>query len=727
MHPLAGVRISLVSSEGATAYSGMIPGRIAGHYTFDEAHIDLRKICRFANASFIHAAVTGLDLQNRRILFPDRPPLGFDIVSINTGSTPRMRNIPGATDHALPVKPLGNFLRGWESIVQGLSSQSASPTRIVIVGGGAGGVELVLTLQHSLRHLTNDGSETRACAEFHLVTDSASVLPTHNRRVQGIFTRLLARRGIRVHLDHRVVAVKPGLLDCAAGGSIPYDRLIWTTDAEAPEWIHAAGLQTDPGGFLAVHATLQSISHPFVFGAGDVAAVLDQPRPKSGVFAVRQGPPLARNLRRALAGESLKPFIPQRRFLSLISTGDKYAIASRGPWAVEGAWVWRWKNGIDRRWMRQYQQLPFEEKQSAVAGRPPFVDLETWQNLSGIRCGGCGAKIGSRILTRALARLNVPAPREDVLIGLESPDDAAVIVAPPGMALVQTVDFFRALMSDPYLFGRIAATHALGDIFAMGGRPQSALALVMLPVALEARMEEQLYQLLAGASAVLTENAAVLAGGHTAEGLELVFGLAATGFVDPRRMFRKGGLKPGDQLILTKPLGTGALFAAEMRLAARGTWLEGAIASMLRSNRTAADCFSRHQATACTDVTGFGLLGHLLEMLRASPGVSAELFLPALPLLDGVQETFRAGIFSSLQGENSRSRNAIMNLDKAARAERFPVLFDPQTSGGLLAGVPARAARLCIDELHRDGCGDAAIIGAVVEGNSGETRVKVML
>jgi selenide,water dikinase len=719
MQPIPGVRVTLISKDVATSYSGMIPGYIAGHYTFDEAHIDLRPLCQFAGAAFYHAAVAGLDLAQKQVICSQRPPVRFDLLSINIGSTPRARNIPGALEHVLPVKPIDRFLRGWERIVSMAFATGGQPLRIAVVGGGAGGVELLLAARHRLLTMLDQHGGKARPIEFHLVTDTDRLLPTHNRRVQSKFTRLLREREVRVHLNHRVVAVKPDRLLCDPGAPLPCEATLWVISAAAPEWIGAAGLRTDAEGFLALNDALQSVSHPFVFGAGDVAAVLKHPRPKSGVFAVRQGRPLTENLRLALTGQPPRPFAPQRKFLSLISTGERCAVASRGAWALEGAWVWRLKDWIDRRWMRKYQELPIMKSALPDPMTAGVADAEALKEISALamRCGGCGAKVGRTTLERVLQRLKT-TPRDDVLVGLNSPDDAAVIRVPPGQVHVQSVDFFRSFLSDPYLFGRIAANHCLGDIYAMGAEPQSALAVAVAPFGLEAKVEEQLYQLLAGATDVLTENNAALAGGHTAEGAELAFGLMVNGLADPHRLLRKGGLRPGDRLLLIKPLGTGMLFAADMRGRAKGAWIDAALASMQQSNREGAQCFLRYQATACTDVTGFGLLGHVLEMIQQSPGASVELDLDHIPLLEGVAETKRMGIFSSLQPQNLRLRRAIANLEAAARHDHYAVLFDPQTAGGLLAGVPENAAGPCLAELQQRGYARAAIIGTVVPGGS---------
>ena len=319
------------------------------------------------------------------------------------------------------------------------------------------------------------------------------------------------------------------------------------------------------------------------------------------------------------------------------------------------------------------------------------------------------------MLSRALADLT-PVARDDVLIGLDAPDDAAVVRVPPGKAMVHTVDFFRAFIDDPYVFGRIAANHALGDVFAMGGEPQSATAVVTVPPGLESKTEDLLRQMMGGAIEVLNAAGCALVGGHTGEGKELALGFAINGLIDEdmQGLMRKGGLRPGDVLLLTKPIGTGTLMAAHARHAAKGRWIDAALRSMVLSNQSGARVLREHGARACTDLTGFGLLGHLIEMTQPS-GVDAELQLSALPRLDGALECVRAGIVSSLQPANVRLRRGLRNGQDFVNDPRYALLFDPQTAGGLLASVPAERAEACVAALQAAGYAHTAVIGRITE------------
>jgi selenide,water dikinase len=539
-------------------------------------------------------------------------------------------------------------------------------------------------------------------------------MPGHSPGVRQRFERIFAERGIPIRTDCPVAAVAEDHVTVAGGETVAADAVIWVTTASAPTWPRESGLAVDDAGFIRVDESLRSLSHDNVFAAGDVASLPDA-RPKSGVFAVRQGKVLTHNLRAAASGGSLRPYRAQKRFLGLISTGDQYAVASYGDWSYESAGLWKIKDWIDQRFMRRFSEFPDMEQEAGPELAAGVADGDAIRELSAIamRCGGCGAKVGATVLSRVMQRLP-ETRRDDVLIGRDAPDDCAMLVVPPGKVMVQSVDYFRAFIDDAYTFGAIAANHALGDVFAMGAEAQSALAIATVPYGRERVVEETLHDLLAGALSLIEPTGAVLAGGHSSEGAELAFGLAVNGLIDPARAWRKQGLKPGDALVLTKPIGTGTLFAADMRGKAKGRWIDAAIQSMLLSNLEAARCLQSFNATACTDLTGFGLVGHLLEMTKASQ-VDAVIEREALPLLDGALAMVKAGILSSLQPQNLRLRRGIRDIERAADHPAYPLLFDPQTAGGLLAGVPADAAAGCIEALHQRGYPDAAIIGRVEE------------
>jgi selenide,water dikinase len=711
MDPMPGVRLTLVTRQVHTPYSGMLPGLIAGLYDHDEAHIDTGPLSRFAQARLYHSEVIGLDLAAKCVICRDRPPVPYDVLSINIGSTPSARQIPGAAEHAIPVKPIDGFIARFETAHTRVL-KARGRARIGVVGGGAGGVELLLSLHRRLTRDVAVAGFDAANLTFTLITESDEILPSFPPRMRRRFTEILCERGIHVVTGGRVSQVQSGAVVVDGHGVIALDEVFWTTRAAPAAWLGDTGLALDAEGFIRVTEALQSVSHPDVFAAGDIAAIEGHALPKSGVYAVRSGPPLARNMRRILESKSLVSYKPQREALYLISTGERYALGARNGFTFEGAWVWKLKDFIDRRFMARFRDLP-DMVAPAATPVPAIADREAIKEISAMamRCGGCGAKVGATVLTRALGTVE-PAARNDVVVGLDAPDDAAVVDAGGPHLSVHTVDYFRAVFDDPYTFGRIAANHALGDIYAMGAEPQTALAIATVPYGIEAKVEADLSQMMAGANDILREAGCALVGGHTSEGAELSLGFAVNGLVDRDAALRKGGLRPGDALILTKQIGTGSLLAAHMRGKAKARWVMQAIASMTQSNHAAAHILRAHAVTAATDITGFGLLGHLVEMVKAGD-VDATLWLLHVPLLEGLQETMAAGIFSSLQPQNVRMRLAIGNLDAAAAHPLYPVLFDPQTAGGLLASVPFEHAHACVAALRAAGYASAAVVGLV--------------
>jgi selenide,water dikinase len=712
MKPIPGVRLTLIARDVETPYSGMLPGYVAGHYSFDEAHIDLRPLCQFASARLYHDTAIRVDTVNKKVICEGRPPVSYDLLSINIGSRPEINTVPGAAEFTTPVKPINRFVDKWHQLRDRVLQQSG-PHRIAVVGSGAAGVEILLAVQFRLQALLVQNQRQNEQLEFHLISKSAQIMPAFPVGVARRMERILEQRGVHVHRDAEAIKVFDLGLELVDGDKLELDEILWVTGASAPAWLRESGLAVDAEGFIQASDCLQSTSHRDIFAAGDIVNVIDHPRPKAGVFAVRQGQPLAQNLRRALLNRPLKPFKPQKTLLALISSGDQYAIATKANWHFEAALLWKWKDWIDRRWMQQYTELPSMSDEMASSLDRRLADQDTLKEISAIamRCGGCGAKVGANVLSRAIADLK-PAARDDILIGLHEPDDAAVVEVPPGKVMVHTVDYFRSFIDDPFIFGQIAANHALSDVFAMGAEAQSALAIATVPFAIESKVEDTLRELMAGAMVVLNDANAALVGGHTSEGAELALGFAVNGIANREQILRKGGMREGDLLVLTKPLGTGTLFAADMQHKARGRWIEDAVKSMIQSNRQAAEALYAHGATACTDVTGFGLLGHLVEMIKPS-AVDVEIDLAALPLIDGALETVAMGILSSLQPANLRLRRAIANREEAITSPLYPLVFDPQTSGGLLASLPANNTDACLHELIKRGYGQAAIVGRV--------------
>ncbi|MGM0564006.1 MAG: selenide, water dikinase SelD [Pseudomonadota bacterium] len=700
MNPVPGVRITLVSESHLSPYSGMLPGLVAGHYRHDEVHIDLRRLCRVAGARFVRGRSQSLDLKRRLIHLSGadgRPSLGYDWLSINTGATP-MAGGPGVAEHTTPVKPIAGFYPQWKNL-EARALKSGRGLDIAVVGGGAGGAELCLAVAHALRH---------SSSRLHWVYAQGEPLNGFPARLRRRVIEQCRAYGIECHGHFSVTEATGSALIGREGQRLECDSVLWCTGVVAPGWPGESGLSVTDEGFIRVDATLRSLSHREVFAVGDIAHFEPRPLAKAGVYAVRAADTLYDNLRRQLAGQSLKPFRPQRRFLSLLALGGQKACGSRNGFAFSGRWVWRWKDHIDRRFMQQF----------VPEVRPP-KDGETTMH-----CGGCGGKVGSGVLHRSLHALNLDSSNRHSQVEVGVGDDAAVLswrddsTGPEASLLAQSVDGFRDFLDDPYTLGQIASEHALSDLFAMSAQPHSAQVMATLSYAAEPLIERDLGQLMAGVQSVLQSHDCPLVGGHSDQGAELRLGLVVNGTLRREALALKTHPVAGHQLVLCKPLGSGVLFAADRLGAARGDWVEAAIAVQRQSNRRAADIARTYRASALTDITGFGLVGHLLEMLR-SKVLCAHLDLASLPVMDGARGLFARGFESSLQKQNLAASRAIAG--QWQEHPLWPLLFDPQTSGGLLMCLPPDMAGAGLKALNDNGYTHARRIGYLTE-LSGDER-----
>lgn len=357
LKPLPGSRLTLITRQAHTPYSGMLPGLIAGLYAFEDTHIDVRPLCKFAGARLVLNEAVGIDFAVKRVICAGGPLIPFDILSIDIGSTPNTCDVPGAAQHAVAVKPIDGFLSRFEAARQRILAKRGI-ARVCIVGAGAGGVELMLSMERRLRRDIRAAGYDPGGASFFLLSADPEILAAFPSRMRSRVREILAARGIKVITGMAATRVDNGRVYVTGGEPLSADEVFWATQASAVPWLSRTGLKLDAQGFIEVEATLESTSHRSVFAAGDVASLRGHRLPKAGVYAVREGPVLADNLRRAVLRQPPQAYEPQRHILSLISTGERYAIGTRNGLTFEGAWVWRWKDWIDRRFMRKFKRMP---------------------------------------------------------------------------------------------------------------------------------------------------------------------------------------------------------------------------------------------------------------------------------------------------------------------------------------------------------------------------------
>lgn len=659
MDPIEGARVTVVNPGPTAPYTGMLPGHVAGHYDREALDIDLIRLARAAGARILMDRAVAIDREARRIDLAGGRSLVYDIASINVGITSEPNGIAGFGEHGIAAKPLGDFARAW--------SECRKDVPIGIIGGGVGGCELALAMAHA-----------RSRGDGITILDQSTVLQDVNHRARATLLAELKSWGISVlqRVDVKEVTAEELLL--SDGRSVPAVFTVGAAGARIPGWLDSTGLDGGVDG-LCVGPTLQT-SDPSIFAVGDCAYMTHAPRPKAGVFAVRQAPILLDNMRAVVDGKKLRHFNPQRSYLKLVSLGGKSALAIKWGRAVKGPALWRWKDWIDRRFMDRLNT-------------PHGMDAD-------MLCSGCGAKVAPEALKSALSGLPDHA-RSDVI---SPPGDDAALLEVGSARQVITTDHLSAVTEDPPTMARIAAVHALGDVWSMGAQPQAALASITLPRMTPDMQRYWLAEIMEAAAKVFAEAGARIAGGHSSMGSALTIGFTVTGLVDGAPILLSGA-QPGDPLILTKPIGTGVILAGEMRGRARGPDVLAALESMARPSGDAAQAL--RGAHAMTDITGFGLGGHLMNICTAS-NVAARLTLDAIPLLPGANELAVAGVRSTLWPDNA----AISDRMRLTTDPRCDLLFDPQTAGGLLAAV---APDQLANTLQRLGS-NAWHIGELAEG-----------
>jgi len=661
------------------------------------------KLALWANIRFIQDKVTAIDAEAKTLTLANRPAIEFDVVSIDIGSTPNQQ-IEGTKEYSTPVKPISDFYTRWNLIQEQVQQHKIKS--LAVVGGGAGSVEVIMAFACKLQ-------KTDASLQYHLITGAEDILPGYNHQVISQVKKQLKKYNITVHTSAGVTKLSKGLIHCQQSEPILSDEIIWCTQASGASWLNKGQLACDAAGFMNVRQTLQSLEYDYIFGAGDIVNMVANPRPKAGVYAVRQAPVLFHNLQAILLNQSLIEYKPQDGFLSLLALGEKKATGSKSLLSFSGDWVWRWKDSIDRKFMDKFHQLPSLAMPSGTAINPQLIEAEEHaeQHDPLKRCGGCGAKIGANVLQQVL---------NDLLgAGHYQPQDA-VQITNNSEIVYQSVDALKTPIQDPWLFGQIAVSHALSDLYAMNLKPESSQVLITLPYASQEIQKRQLKMLMQGIFMQLDTLHCRFLGGHTSEASELSVGLVVNGIQQQAPLFHKQGLMPGDKLVLSKPLGTGVILAAAMQGQCDGEVFNQAIDSMLQANDQAAKLLSGLNVQACTDVTGFGLLGHLYELCQASD-CAATLDLNAIPVLAGAEALAVQNIKSSLYNQNHQALSVIEWEDAMMQNPRFKLLFDPQTSGGLLAGIPPA----CYAELEESFHQQFYTIGEVTEFSSILSQIKI--
>ena len=668
--------ITLVNKASTTVYSGMFPGAIADKYKIDEILIDLRKLALKAGVSFVMAEIEGINLKEKKLLLEGRPEIEYSLLSLNIGTKTNINSklfIRGDKDLAVPIKP---FSESYKFIVdQDIHKNDSSAKPFVIIGGGFAGIEIAFSLRKRW-------------------PKRPILLKVKSGR--NINKNLL--RNLKA-LDIEITQKQPSIL---------YPKLICTGN-KSFNWLKDSGLPIDENGRVLTKKTLQVLNYPELFAVGDCGVIKDYPRPSSGVWAVRAAKPLANNLEFITKGLKLEEWKPQRKAIQLLDINIRKkkskAFISWGK-VIIGPFDFlsSLKELIDKQFISKFDLV-----------KDINSDMSSEEEM--IKCRGCAAKLAFTPLSSALKKVDLIESSKD--------DSMNIGILNSDKTLIQSVDGFPSLISDPWLNGRLLAFHSCSDIWACGGSVISAQSLINLPSISNNLQQELLYQVLEGINSALTIQGANLIGGHTLESrkiseepfsLGIESSLTVNGVIDDKKYFwPKGGMKNGDEILISRSLGTGIIFSAFMNGQVKPYILDNVLKEMNKSQHEIVNYINQLTnlnprskiVNACTDITGFGLLGHLSEMLEStnsdqlkmnSEPFKVTLELDNIPLYDGVKELLDKGFESTLAPANQiflknidgdkNLRFELKSNDSSSNRSFYnamlKILVDPQTCGPLV-------------------------------------------
>ncbi len=668
--------ITLVNKASTTIYSGMFPGLIAGKYKIDEILIDLRSLASKAEVSFVRAEIEGIDLKKKKLLLAGRPEIEYSLLSLNIGTKTNLNSkslIRGGKDLSVPIKP---FYQSYKFIVdQDIHKDDPSAKPFVIIGGGFAGIEIAFSLRKRW--------------------------PKRSILLKVKSGRKINKDILRNLKDLNIEVTQKNLSNL-------YPTLICTGN-KLFNWIKHSGLPIDENGRVLTKNTLQVLNHPELFAVGDCGVIKDLPRPSSGVWAVRSAKPLAKNIEAISKGLKLEEWKPQKKAVQILdmnsTKSESKAFISWGEYIIGPFnYLSRLKELIDKRFIYKFYLIK-------------DMDSEILSKKEMLKCRGCAAKLAFNPLNSALKKLDLKESSTD--------DSIHIGKLNSNRKLIQSVDGFPALISDPWLNGRLLAFHSCSDIWACGGSVISAQSVVNLPSISNNLQKELLFQVLEGINSALTIQGAKLLGGHTLESrkiseepfsLEIESSLTVNGIIDDKKYFwSKGGMKKGDQILISRSIGTGIVFSAFMNGQVKPYILDNILKEMNRSQHDIVNDINQlaninpHKKiiNACTDITGFGLLGHLSEMLLSTNSDQLKMNLEPLkvileldniPLYDGVKELLDKGFESTLASANQiflRNIDGDKNLRFELISNLYPsnnsfyntmlkILIDPQTCGPLV-------------------------------------------
>ncbi len=672
MSKLRGVRLTLINDNYYAPYSGMLPGHLAGFYSFDECHFDLSRICAQLGATFILGSVQRVCSKKNELHLPSQK-ISFDYLSINVGIQPQIMD--STHSNLLPLKPIGDFLKKWNDFTKSMKKSKSQD--IVFIGGGAAGVELSLITAQKLQQIGNSSRIT-------LIQSSKEILPTHGTFAQRHFQKKLKKEGIQVLTSNPVTRIESNHVELKGGKKIPAHWVFLATHAAPPKWFEECDLPLS-SGYLSTNSFLQIPNNSNIFAAGDCIQFDGHNLPKSGVFAVRQGPILGKNIIRSILGKGLLKYKPQKLSLAILRSGHKKASALYLNFIVSGSLIWKLKNYIDTKFMKSFG-----------AHKSKKLNAEELSAL----CGGCGSKIGPTSLNKVLKNSPNPVIHED-LVSIKNNS------SPPSFL---NIDVITECVSDLFTFAKIGFLHSANDFYLKGLKPSASLLWLGVKNNSNLLQQRDLKSMYEGALNQAELEGSNILGGHSSITDKTSFGCVLYGS-DSTPMIPKSSPQPGDQMVLTKPLGSGALLRAHMLGRLPGHSFQNLINHLLVSNRTLSDILRKYNISSATDISGFGFLGHLVEVLGSSP-FGAQLCLSNIPILPGFLKCFQKGVMSSIHKQNAEFALTHLGPFNQCRLT-LEALFDPQTNGPGLILIQKNELNSFLNDLNSQGYIEAKVVGEI--------------
>lgn len=668
--PLNGNRITLITNEIDTPYSGMIPGYIEGIYSWRDSHIDLYRLCLKLNVRFIHAEVERVSAYEKEIYFKDRPKIKFDVLSINTGIQSNNREIKGAAKYCLPVKPISKLTNNFLNKITNFKS-------IAFIGGGAGSVELALAIKKRFLNINQDIKIT-------IITGKRGLLSTFPQKTKLTSLKTLEKFKIDIIEYKRVLEVKPKQIILSDKSILKIDKAILSTNSMTPKWLAKSDILLTKDNYILVNKSFQT-NYKYVFASGDVIDFNNQNLKKAGVFAVRSGKPLAINIRKFILGKKLVEYKFNKNYLALIGTSKRSAIATKYNLTFNSRFFFYLKKYIDQNFIKKFSDFRIRKKFTLDALKTDVLNIfvkhkeKITDENDIMQCKGCAAKVPLNALKQAL-------PKDIV----STSEDAVSVPGHP--ELYQTVDMISSIITDPFLLGKIAANHSISDMVSVNSKITSAMMILQLPLSKTEINSRDLEQVLLGANEIFKTIDCPLIGGHTMIGKDKdpIIGFSILGQKQKKIKIMKNRrkIKTKDLLILTEKIGSGLIFAGINNYLIDSYFQIDVIKQMIKGNLNFGKISNQLNILSMTDITGFGLANHLLNLIKRDNSKTGLTIYPnKIPLFEGVNECLNKDIKSSLFKSNYdiAQKDIIYKRDKSKLDN---ILYDPQTVGGIAFIIP---------------------------------------